>query len=604
MRTPLNAIIGLSELTLDSGEVEGVALENIEKVYSSGVTLLSLINDILGISKIESGKFELIPVEYDTPSLIDDTVTLNIVRIGSKPIVFHLDIDENMPNRLIGDELRVKQIFNNLLSNAFKYTQEGVVEWKIYCEPYNGGGDKDMWLVSRIKDSGIGIRAEDLEKLFSEYNQVDTKSNRKVEGTGLGLSICKNMVEMMDGYVTVESEYGRGSAFTMRIRQGKADSSMPMGPAVVENLKNFHYSRNKRERNSKLMRAHIPYARVLIVDDVATNLDVARGMMKPYGMQIDCVTNGRAAIDLIREARHKYNAIFMDHMMPEMDGIEATRIIREEIGTEYAKNIPVIALTANAIVGNEEMFVGKGFQAFLSKPIDIIQMDAVINRYVRDKAMERQLAQEAENKPDLRNGKNEMYLDDSIHIDGLNLKKGLERFSGDEETYLGIVKSYVLNTPPLLEQAHGYHEQNDLPNYAIIVHGLKSSSRSIGADTAGALAEALEHAAKAENFSFVAEKNGEFVRTVQTLIGHLSGLLSRIAAENPKPKKAKPDAEMLAALRETCESFDIDAVDKIMKELEAYAYESGDDLVEWIRSQINVMGFKKITERLSQELNL
>jgi CheY-like chemotaxis protein len=193
---------------------------------------------------------------------------------------------------------------------------------------------------------------------------------------------------MMDGTVTVESEYGKGSTFTVRIKQQWVND-IPIGPAVAENLKKHQYSANKRDRSSKLVRAHIPYARVLVVDDVPTNLDVAKGMMKPYGMHIDCVTSGPAAIDLIRDAANKYNAIFMDHMMPGMDGVEATRIIREEIGTEYARTVPIIALTANAIVGSEDMFLQNGFQAFLSKPIDIMRMDIIINHWVRDKKMEK-----------------------------------------------------------------------------------------------------------------------------------------------------------------------------------------------------------------------
>ncbi|GHU30350.1 hypothetical protein AGMMS50256_17110 [Betaproteobacteria bacterium] len=602
MRTPLNAIIGLSQLTLDFGYLNGKEKENLEKVYNAGVTLLSLINDILDISKIESGKFELVPGEYDTPSLINDTVTLNIVRIGSKPITFHLNVDENMPNRLFGDELRIKQIFNNLLSNAFKYTKEGSVEWSVACEQ---DGD-DMWLVSSIRDSGIGIRPKYLEKLFSEYNQVDAKSNRKIEGTGLGLSICKSMVELMNGQISVESEYGKGSTFTVRIRQGKANS-VPIGAEVARNLGNFHFTNHKRDRSAKLVRAHIPYAKVLVVDDVSTNLDVARGMMKPYEMQIDCVTGGPAAIELIREAKLKYNAIFMDHMMPGMDGIEATRIIREEIGTEYAKNIPVIALTANAIVDNEDMFLQKGFQAFLSKPIDILRLDFVINHWVRDKELEKKLPVDQRSNRDRRDHiERRRYFDRRkgnnslrLSVDGLDLEQGLTRFGNDEERYLIVLRSYALNTPLMLDQLRGCTAEN-LPNYAIVVHGIKSSSRGIGAELIGARAEVLEVAAKSGDFAFVDMKTDEFIEAVQTLLANLSAVLQKIERENPKLQKAEPDADMLAALLEACKSFDIDEVNKAMKELESYKYESGGELVEWLRAQINVMGFRQITERLSQ----
>ncbi|MDR0906969.1 MAG: response regulator [Oscillospiraceae bacterium] len=615
MRTPLNAIIGLSELTLDSGEVEGYARENLEKVYNSGVTLLSLINDILDISKIDSGKFELIPVEYDTPSLINDTVTLNIVRIGSKPITFDLHIDGNVPSMLVGDELRLKQIFNNLLSNAFKYTKEGSVVWSIDFEE---DGD-DVWIVSSIRDSGIGIRPKDMEKLFTNYNQVDTKSNRKIEGTGLGLSICKSLLDLMDGSISVESEYGEGSVFSIRVRQGKAAGSVPIGDDVANNLRSFRYSEHKRDRSSKLVRARIPYAKVLVVDDVPTNLDVARGMMKPYGMQVDCAASGPAAIELIRNSDVKYNAIFMDHMMPEMDGIEATRIIRQEIGTDYARNIPIIALTANAIVGNEDMFLKNGFQAFLSKPIDIMRMDVVINHWVRDREYEKKyaaeissvgIAQDRRESNDRRSNEERRKEHDrrcvpdrragitGKNISGLDIVQGKKRFGDDEEVYLDVLKSYALNTPQLLDKIRSV-EESELADYAVIVHGLKSSSRSIGAEAIGARAESLEFAAKAGDFEIVNANNDSFVEAVQSLIAELSVLLGDIAKANPKPSAAKPDADTLAALRDACTAYDIDAVDAAMRELEKYDYKSGGDLVDWLQAQISIMGFKQIVEKLS-----
>jgi signal transduction histidine kinase/FixJ family two-component response regulator/HPt (histidine-containing phosphotransfer) domain-containing protein len=608
MRTPLNAIIGLSELTLDADDITGEAKENLVKVYNAGMMLLGLINDILDLSKIESGKFELISDEYDTPSLINDTITLNAVRIGSKPIKFILTIDETLPCKLFGDEMRIKQIFNNLLSNAFKYTKEGRVEWNV---SYERDGDS-VWLVSTVTDTGIGIRPKDIEKLFSDYSQVDTKSNRKIEGTGLGLAITMRMAEMMDGTITVESEYGKGSTFTVRLRQGFVND-MPIGPEVAENLKGFQYADLRRDRSSKLVRVHIPYAKVLVVDDVLTNLDVARGMLKPYGMKVDCVTSGPAAIELIRSGSVKYNAIFMDHMMPGMDGIEALRVIREEIDVEHAKTVPIIALTANAIAGNDEMFLKKGFQAFLSKPIDIIQMDAAINRWVRDKDLEKELSVEIQDEEnslerrilsgrrsggDRRDGFDRRELS-KFPIYGLDFEKGLERFGGDEESYVDVLKSYVLNTPPLLDKAVGCATEEGLSDYAVIVHGIKSSSRSIGAELIGAKAEALEQAAKAGNISFVILNNDAFIQESQKLIADLYARQQEIEEENPKPKKEAPDEAVLAGLLKSCEEYDIDGVDKAMAELESCEYESGAELVGWIREQVNVMGFEQIAERLS-----
>jgi signal transduction histidine kinase/DNA-binding NarL/FixJ family response regulator len=381
MRTPLNAVIGLSELTLD-GKIAGEEKENIEKVYTAGMVLLGIVNDILDISKMESGKFDLNHVNYSLPSLVNDTITLNSMRIDEKPITFKLFIEETLPSELCGDDLRVKQIFNNVLSNAFKYTKAGTVEWHIAWER----SGNDIWLTSVIKDSGIGIKNEDLEKLFENYTKVDTKSHQKIEGTGLGLSITKRMVEMMDGYITVDSVYGKGSTFTIRIKQGYVND-IPIGPIVAEKLKDFQFIDEKYQQHARLVRLPLPYARVLVVDDVEPNLVVVKGILKPYGMQVDCVSSGRDAIAQIRKGI-PYNAVFMDHMMPEMDGIETTRIIRNEIDNEIAKTVPIIALTANAIRGNEEMFLHKGFQAFLSKPIDINVMDNVIRQWVRDKSQE------------------------------------------------------------------------------------------------------------------------------------------------------------------------------------------------------------------------
>jgi signal transduction histidine kinase/CheY-like chemotaxis protein/HPt (histidine-containing phosphotransfer) domain-containing protein len=602
MRTPLNAVIGLSELTLSGDELKGEARENIEKVYRSGVTLLGIVNDILDLSKIESGKFELIPIEYDIPSIINDTVTLNIIRIGSKPIQFHLHVEGSLPSKLFGDELRVKQIFNNLLSNAFKYTKEGAVDWTITCER---DGDS-VWLVSSVKDSGIGIRPEDVSKLFSDYNQVDTKSNRSIEGTGLGLSITKKMVEMMDGEITVTSVYGEGSCFTVRLRQ-KYVSDVVIGDSVAQSLAAFKYFDIRRTRNDKLVRLKLPYAKVLVVDDVLTNLDVARGVLKHYEMQVDCVTSGQKAIDLVRSAEVKYNAIFMDHMMPEMDGIEATRIIREEIGTEYARTVPILALTANAITGNEEIFLAQGFQAFLSKPIDIMAMDAAIRQWVRDRSQESghsytptlaeaeaaQTEAEAATREAAEAERSGLW-----ELDGFFYQKGLERFAGDEEIYLDVVKSFVKNTPPLLEQVRLVTAEN-LADYAVVVHGIKSSSRSIGAEAVGEQASALELAAKAGDFAIVVSENSDFVKASETLLAGLGAALQTIAAEEQKPEKAEPDAEVLAALREACLVFDIDGVDQAMKELESYEYASGTELIEWIREKVGIMGFKEITSRLS-----
>ncbi len=589
IRTPLNAVVGLSELALDEDELDDELMNRLEKIHSSGMTILSIVNNILDISKIESGKFEIFPTRYDTPSLINDILTLNVVHIGEKPVEFKLELNGDFPGMLRGDDLRVKQVFNNLLSNAFKYTNAGKVEWRLDFEREGDAG----WIVSTVADTGVGIKREDIARLFSEYNQVDAAVNRKVEGTGLGLAITKRLVEMMDGSITVESEYGKGSRFTVRLRQELA-ADTPIGQTVAENLKGLRYRLAKRDKGSAPARVDLSYAHVLVVDDIATNLDVVKGILKPYKMKIDCAFSGRRAIELIEAENPRYSAVFMDHMMPEMDGIEATRIIREEIGTQYAKNIPIIALTANAIVGNEEMFLSRGFQAFLTKPIDMAKLDAVLRLWVRDKSREggtETSAAKAEPAPS-----SSARLPKGIKINGIDREKALERFGGDEAVFLDILRSYAVSTRPLLLSLRACLEKEDLSGYAIAVHGVKGSSYGILAQTVGSLAEELEQAARSGDIGAVMSAHGAFESAALALLDELDMALG--PAASALPAAARPDPALLRELHDACAEFKMDRVDAAMKKLEAVRYESGAELVAWLREKVDGMAFEEIVRIL------
>ncbi len=588
IRTPLNAVAGLSELALDCPDCDAEMADKLEKIHASGLTILSIVNDILDISKIESGKFELLKAEYDTPSLINDIATLNVVRIGEKPIAFKLMVDERLPGILYGDDLRVKQIFNNLLSNAFKYTQAGEVEWRLSHEREG----ENVWLVSSIRDTGIGIKPEGLSKLFSEYNQVDMETNRRVEGTGLGLSISKQLVEMMGGAIEVESEYGRGTTFRLRIRQGFV-SEAAIGREVAENLMGLRYSLSRRTGRAKLKRVDLSYARVLVVDDIQTNLDVARGMMKPYGLAVDCAMSGPEAVAALRAGEPRYGAVFMDHMMPGMDGLEATRIIREELGTDYAESVPIIALTANAIVGNEEMFLRNGFQDFISKPIDTAKLDSVLRRWVRDKALEtKPYADEMEAPPDEAE---EEGLFDELGIEGLDADLALRRFNGDKEVLARVLRSYAAGARPLLNDLRAYLALEKLSDYAIAVHGLKGSSCGIGAREAGRKAGELEAAARAGKLAALRAGHGDFEETVEKLILAIEGALAKNFAAEDKALARAPDPALLRELREASSAFDMDRVDAAMNSLEAFRYEEGGDLVAWLRGKVDDMAFEEIS---------
>jgi PAS domain S-box-containing protein len=591
IRTPLNAIIGLSEIELQKELPEDV-IADLEKIYNSGSTLLGIINDILDISKIEAGNLEFIPVEYDTPSLINDTIQLNIVRIGSKPITFKLNIDDTLPARLFGDELRVKQVLNNILSNAFKYTRAGTVTLQIRWEKQ----EDNACMIFAVSDTGQGIKNEDLGKLFSEYSQLNTKANRKIEGTGLGLSITKRLVEMMGGTIGVESEYGWGSTFTVRLRQKIVDPR-PIGQEVTENLRSFRLIETKRSRGKNLVRARMPYGKVLVVDDVATNLDVAKGLMLPYDLTIDCVLNGQEAIDRVRKEEAKYDTIFMDHMMPGMDGIEATQIIRNEIGTDYAKTVPIIALTANALAGNEEMFLLAGFNGFLAKPIDIFKLDAVLNQWVKNKQSQETLWKAEQEKSAGKSGASGGGIWENAELEGLDLKAGLKRYE-DEAIYSKILHSYALHTPGMLEKLRSLSREA-LPEYTITVHGLKGASYGVCAGEVGKDAEELELAAKAGDYEKVSAKNGAFIEKVERTLEALEGLLKKAeGAGAAKQTAAAPDGVLLGKLLEASKRFKPALMEEVMAELEGCEYESGGDLISWLREQIDNLEYDAIREKL------
>ncbi|MDR2454966.1 MAG: response regulator, partial [Deltaproteobacteria bacterium] len=351
---------------------------DLRRIHHSGLTLLNLVNDILDISKIESGKFELISGEYDLASVINDTVAINLPRIGDKPVRFFLSVDPTLPSRLIGDDLRIKQILKNLLSNAFKYTMEGEVD--LSCTGWRE--ETDVLLCFKVSDTGIGIKQKDQAKLFSDYSQMESRKNKAIEGTGLGLSITKRLVELMGGTIQVDSRHGRGSTFTVTIRQ-KALGSPPLGEKVAMSLESRWPSRIRDMIKGTIPVTPIPYGAVLVVDDVPANIDVVRGVLKPYQMTVDSAGSGREAIALVRSGKIKYDAIFLDQMMPDLDGIETFRAIRNLPG-EYARKVPIIALTANAIVGNEQKLLAEGFQAFMSKPIDLKHLDELLRQFVSD----------------------------------------------------------------------------------------------------------------------------------------------------------------------------------------------------------------------------
>ncbi|MDR2587628.1 MAG: response regulator [Coriobacteriales bacterium] len=391
IRTPLNAVIGLTEVELQHHRGDSIC-ESLRKVRSSADHLLHIINDMLDISKIENNKLELITAEYSLASLISDAAQVNRTRVGDKPIAFCVEVDENLPQRLFGDELRIRQILNNLLSNAIKYTHAGEVRLKVQwiakeskvagVGVANAVGAGVLRLI--VQDTGIGIRVEDKCKLFTAYEQVDTKANRGIEGTGLGLSITMRLVRLMDGSLDFESVHGKGSTFVVELPQVVVDAT-PLGESVAQRLRSFSLEDGAGEVKVVEATETFKGTKVLVVDDIDVNLEVARGMMECYELDIECVTSGQDAVEAVRRC-NDYAIVFMDHMMPGMDGIEATIAIRSQIGTSYAQTVPIVALTANALEGARDMFLENGFTDFLAKPIDFASLDTLLRKLLDNRS--------------------------------------------------------------------------------------------------------------------------------------------------------------------------------------------------------------------------
>ena len=487
IRTPLNAILGLSEMALrqeDPREKDAC----LKDIRGSGRNLLENINSILDLSKIEEGKMEVEPEEYRILSVLHDVITVLGLRAREKKLDFRAEIDETIPAVLWGDNVHISHIIMNLGSNAVKYTQEGAVTLSVTWEPEAGARGV---LVLHMKDTGVGIRREDMPYLFRSYGRLDRKANRHIEGTGLGLSIVQNLTELMHGTVGVESVYGQGSDFWVRLPQTVIDAA-PCGPY-----------RESVQREEGLHQASFsaPDAVVLLVDDQPINQKVCLGLLEPYGMQVFTAASGPEAIERMTQVWP--DLVLMDHMMPGMDGVEATTRIRA-MGKKdpYFAVVPILALTANAMKGAREFFLANGFNDFISKPMDLNKLDRVLGAWVpEDKQLPPRREESARTEP---------VPPDLAVLPGLDAAKGMA-FCGRAEVYRQTLAMFAGQLSDRVRRIRAALEKEREADYILEVHSLKSAARWVGAEDLGSRAEALEMAARADDWRKVSRETEDLL---------------------------------------------------------------------------------------------
>ena len=510
IRTPINGIVGMNAMLLeelDDGKTENIR-EYAKNINSASQTLLSIINDILDISKIESGKMELIPVEYDVFSVLNDCYNMTLAKASEKGLTVELDIDSDIPSVLYGDEVHIRQIINNFLSNAVKYTHMGKVILRVRVISKNSG---KVNLQIEIEDTGIGIREEDMAKLFMNFTRLNEKANRNIEGTGLGLSLTQKLVSLMGGEIGVKSEYGKGSVFTVRLAQSIINEE-PLGD-FSEKYREFI-----NQKHEDTIQIRIPEAKILVVDDVEMNVKVFKGMLKKTQAEIDTAFSGEECIEMI--AGKKYDIIFLDHMMPGMDGIETFEIMRKKRDHRNV-DTPVIVLTANAVVGAKEMYIEKGFTDYMSKPVQYTELIDMLCRYLPETLIEDKKNEEK----DRESGTEEAGMDLSDRFSVLDTKTGLGYCMDDEEFYLEMLETYAEGDKrPLLSAAFA---DEDWKKYETYVHALKSTSLSIGAGVLSEHAKALEYAAKDGNYQYIKEHHEEVMGEYGKIIHEIKDGLKR-----------------------------------------------------------------------------
>ena len=532
IRTPINAVLGMNEMILRETESEEIRKYS-NKIKNAGKVLLAIVNDILDFSKIESGKMDLFNSEYESVAVFYDVINMTKSKVEDKNIEFITDISSDIPKVLFGDDVRIRQIITNILSNAVKYTKQGSILFRAYKEEID---DESVNLHISVEDTGIGIKKEDIEKLFESFSRFDERMNRNIEGTGLGMTITNSFLNLMGSKLEVESEYGKGSKFSFVLKQIVINPN-PIG--------DFAFASKQYDKREISEHNHFvaPKARVLVVDDNEMNLEVIENLLRETQIQVNLADRGAKALELIQN--NTYDLVLLDHMMPGMDGVETLEHIRhyeeekKQTNVNY-KELPVVVLTANAIYGAKEMYISKGFQDYLVKPIDIAELEKVLRTYipteyivdriVSDKRNGESISKKSENKSE------EFASNDDISVIcdnyGINVSDGLKYSAGSPAKYKMMLGAYLKFDGPRRDKLRGFVNNNDMNSYAIEVHALKGNAKGIGATKLAEIALEHEQKSKVNDTDYISSELNNLLKVMDETCEGINKLIDILSKSN------------------------------------------------------------------------
>ena len=604
IRTPMNAITGMVELALRNDELPDQEREYLYNIRKAGDELVSIIDDILDVTKISSGSLEITEEEYEITSLVHDVVNVIQTMLGEKQVALLVDVNPDIPSRLRGDDVRIKQVMMNLLSNAAKYTERGTIHLEVDFEKVNEE-NKVIELKVNVTDTGVGIAKEQMKDLFTKFKPGDSSRNRAKGGSGLGLVISKKLIDMMRGTILAKSVLGKGSEFTFTVRQEvidarpciETDPQAVLQPSTNKDdraVSKVHH-RNKEERHTTFS---APDAKVLLVDDNKVNLKVAEGLLRPYKMHIETADSGKQAIAMVQN--RDYDLVFMDHMMPQMDGVEATKLIRC-MDDERFRTMPIIALSANAVRGARELFLEAGMNDFVPKPIEMRVMDRALRKWLPDDKIIS--SRDADDEVFKAETASEMTVSPTWKMDGIDASIGMKYSGDDENLYREILSDYMDTIEEKADVIEKAVEDGDLETYTIEVHSLKSISKSIGAMELSDLAKDLESNGKNREW-------GPIIARTPALLTMYRGLYQVIApyhtvkeqeSEEKKPVDNEELTELLNQLTESLDAFDSIRGEEIIAELSKYDLaDSWSEYMKETADAMNEFDYDICKEKVSQ----